>query len=502
MSYIVRFQDYFTEVGKQPDKLVFDIRDFLFSNWLLIIFIYFYYGLCVNFLGEALLLFQDGENGVPQFYDWFFALTDPAIEVLSFWLPVLFSLVVFGGIYYLKSGSFNPKESDRITQYLSVWAVFPFILYFVLQLIYLNHVDKSWYFDLEYMDENAGFQLTNDWPWETDGSESRSYLYAVGISNSVRVVLVSILFCTIIGIFVGVARLSNNLLLSKLAEAYVEFFRNMPLVVQLFFWLTILGDILPKHDEMWIIWDWFFISNRTVQFPRIIVEVCFFGSSCDPFSNLLSVVIAFIIPFVLLHMITRHLDKDGVDDSEEGLRKKMYLWVGTLLVLFLLLKWVVDIEQPVLVKKNPDAYASWEFEGGEEISNAFIAMMIGLTIYTSVQVAEIVRGSIQSLPRGQVEAAISLGLSPFQRLRLVILPQALRSMIPPLNNQYLNCWKNSSLAIIISFSDQFAVTNTIVNKSGQAVPAFIILLLTYQIGSMIISAVMNYLNSRVTKVKI
>ena len=130
------------------------------------------------------------------------------------------------------------------------------------------------------------------------------------------------------------------------------------------------------------------------------------------------------------------------------------------------------------------------------------AMMIGLTIYTSVQVAEIVRGSIQSLPRGQVEAAISLGLSPFQRLRLVILPQALRSMIPPMNNQYLNCWKNSSLALIISFSDQFAVTMTIVNNAGQAVPAFIMLLVTYQIGSMLISAIMNYLNSRVTSVKI
>ena len=129
-------------------------------------------------------------------------------------------------------------------------------------------------------------------------------------------------------------------------------------------------------------------------------------------------------------------------------------------------------------------------------------MVIGLTIYTSVQVAEIVRGSIQSLPRGQVEAAISLGLSPFQRLRLVILPQALRSMIPPMNNQYLNCWKNSSLALIISFSDQFAVTMTIVNNAGQAVPAFIMLLVTYQIGSMLISAIMNYLNSRVTSVKI
>ena len=501
MSYIVRFQDYVTEVGKQPDKLFFDIRDLLLNNWFFIIFIYFYYRLCANFLGQALLLLQDGPGGVPQFYTWIFALTDPAIEILSFWLPILFTLVVFSGIYYLQIGRFNPKESDRNSQYLLLAAITPFILYFVLQLLYLNQTDKSWYFGLEYMDENVGWKLTNDWPWETALEDSRWTFYAVGISNAARVVLISILFCTIIGVFVGVARLSNNLLLSKLAETYVEFFRNMPLVVQLFFWLTILGDILPKHNEMWVLWDWIFISNRTIMFPRIIVDFCFFGSSCDPFRNLFSLIIVFIIPFVILRIVTRRLDRDGVDDSDEGLRQRMYLWVGTLLLLSLLLKWAVDIEQPVLEKPNA-GYASWYFEGGEEVSSAFIAMMIGLTIYTSVQVAEIVRGSIQSLPRGQIEAAISLGLSPFQRLRLVILPQALRSMIPPLNNQYLNCWKNSSLAIIISFSDHFAVTNSIVNNAGQAVPAFIILLLTYQIGSMIISAIMNYMNSRVTSVKI
>ena len=501
MSYIVRFQDYVTEVGKQPDKLFFDIRDLLLNNWFFIIFIYFYYRLCANFLGQALLLLQDGPGGVPQFYTWIFALTDPAIEILSFWLPILFTLVVFSGIYYLQIGRFNPKESDRNSQYLLLAAITPFILYFVLQLLYLNQTDKSWYFGLEYMDENVGWKLTNDWPWETALEDSRWTFYAVGISNAVRVVLISILFCTIIGVFVGVARLSNNLLLSKLAETYVEFFRNMPLVVQLFFWLTILGDILPKHNEMWVLWDWIFISNRTIMFPRIIVDFCFFGSSCDPFRNLFSLIIVFIIPFVILRIVTRRLDRDGVDDSDEGLRQRMYLWVGTLLLLSLLLKWAVDIEQPVLEKPNA-GYASWYFVGGEEVSSAFIAMMIGLTIYTSVQVAEIVRGSIQSLPRGQIEAAISLGLSPFQRLRLVILPQALRSMIPPLNNQYLNCWKNSSLAIIISFSDHFAVTNSIVNNAGQAVPAFIILLLTYQIGSMIISAIMNYMNSRVTSVKI
>ena len=501
MSYIVRFQDYVTEVGKQPDKLFFDIRDLLLNNWFFIIFIYFYYRLCANFLGQALLLLQDGPGGVPQFYTWIFALTDPAIEILSFWLPILFTLVVFSGIYYLQIGRFNPKESDRNSQYLLLAAITPFILYFVLQLLYLNQTDKSWYFGLEYMDENVGWKLTNDWPWETALEDSRWTFYAVGISNAARVVLISILFCTIIGVFVGVARLSNNLLLSKLAETYVEFFRNMPLVVQLFFWLTILGDILPKHNEMWVLWDWIFISNRTIMFPRIIVDFCFFGSSCDPFRNLFSLIIVFIIPFVILRIVTRRLDRDGVDDSDEGLRQRMYLWVGTLLLLSLLLKWAVDIEQPVLEKPNA-GYASWKFHGGEEVSSAFIAMMIGLTIYTSVQVAEIVRGSIQSLPRGQIEAAISLGLSPFQRLRLVILPQALRSMIPPLNNQYLNCWKNSSLAIIISFSDHFAVTNSIVNNAGQAVPAFIILLLTYQIGSMTISAIMNYMNSRVTSVKI
>jgi len=167
MSYIDRFRDYVTEVGKQPDKPLFDIRDFLFNNWLLVICIYLYYRLCVNFLGQALLLLQDGANGVPQFYDWIIALTDPAIAILSFWLPILFSLLVFGGIYYLKSGSFNPKVSDRNAQYLSVVALTPFVLYFVLQLVYLNQTDKSWYFSLEYMDENTGFQLSRRTP---DGS--------------------------------------------------------------------------------------------------------------------------------------------------------------------------------------------------------------------------------------------------------------------------------------------------------------------------------------------
>ena len=139
---------------------------------------------------------------------------------------------------------------------------------------------------------------------------------------------------------------------------------------------------------------------------------------------------------------------------------------------------------------------------GFSVSNPFVYMVVGLTLFTAAVVAEIVRGSVQSLPKGQVEAALSLGLSPFQRLRLVILPQALRSMVPLLNSQYMNVWKNSSLAIIVGFSDIFNVVTVWMNNVGKLVPLFILLLITYQIGSLMISAFMNAYNYRVTKVKI
>ena len=129
-------------------------------------------------------------------------------------------------------------------------------------------------------------------------------------------------------------------------------------------------------------------------------------------------------------------------------------------------------------------------------------MMLGLTLFTTAVVAEIVRGSIQSLPRGQVEAAISLSLNPFQRLRLVILPQALRSMVPLLNSQYMNVWKNSSLAIVVGYTDVFYNIVIMMNNVGKLIPLFVLLLVTYQVGSLSISLAMNWYNSKVTSVKI
>jgi len=175
--------------------------------------------------------------------------------------------------------------------------------------------------------------------------------------------------------------------------------------------------------------------------------------------------------------------------------------------MFIFFYLAIWMEQPVLITEEngePIGWGSWDWKEGttNSISSVFLSLWIGLTLYTAAQIAEIVRGSIQSLPRGQVEAAISLGLSPYQRLRLVILPQALRSMIPSMTNQYLNCWKNSSLAFVVGFSDFYAVFSTIVNNAGQAVPVFMMILATYQAGSLTISAIMNYINSNVTKVKI
>ncbi len=211
--------------------------------------------------------------------------------------------------------------------------------------------------------------------------------------------------------------------------------------------------------------------------------------------------------------ITSAVDDDGInsmeiDDSEEGLRKRFTIWVGGFAVAagIALSK---GLSWPEYVKDwNGDGVidspGSWHIaEGtGFEITPFFLAMMLGLTLFTASTVAEIVRGSIQSLPRGQVEAAISLSLSPFQRLRLVILPQALRSMVPLFNNQFMNVWKNSSLAVIVAYSDIFYVILVMMNNVGKLIPLFILLLITYQVGSLAISAVMNWYNSRVTKVKI
>ena len=235
------------------------------------------------------------------------------------------------------------------------------------------------------------------------------------------------------------------------------------------------------------------------------------------------VFIDFLVPFASTHgggteaagamallvyslSVTSKIDDDGmnslqIDDSESGLRKRFTIWVAALAVASGIavskgLSWpdyVKDWNGDGII----DSPGSWDIAEGSgfEITPFLLAMMLGLTLFTASTVAEIVRGSIQSLPRGQVEAAISLSLNPYQRLRLVILPQALRSMVPLFNNQFMNVWKNSSLAVIVAYSDIFYVILVMMNNVGKLIPLFILLLITYQAGSLAISAVMNWYNT-------
>jgi len=543
-----------------------------------------YYLLADSFVEGTLLNLTPGRI---QEFSIGFNILPEAVEPYTLYLTSLTAIAVATGLFLLQSGNITPRRYDLAIQGLAVFAFLPFILYFWTHITYLKATDSSWYFDLTFMEEMAGFTLSNEWPFDTVLQDTRWQFYRVGLFNAIRVVVLSIFGCTIIGVIVGVSRLSRNRLLSGLAESYVEFFRNMPLVVQLFFLYTVvLGANLPIFQDVQenTFFDWVYWSNRGIVGPGAGIEnmsyflaafAIYLGARTYirfseriehttpvdiPRSNIrinanskfslavdilfsLSILIVIyglfnavqwnyqmsmiegilaneplsmfklgIIMLILSSLLRFKLDDLGLnnftaDDSEEGQRKRLILWGGTISSMFVFFYLAIWMEQPVLITEEngePLAWGRWDWKEGttNEISSVFLSLWIGLTLYTAAQIAEIVRGSIQSLPRGQVEAAISLGLSPYQRLNLVILPQALRSMIPSMTNQYLNCWKNSSLAFVVGFSDFYAVFSTIVNNAGQAVPVFMMILATYQAGSLTISAIMNYINSNVTKVKI
>ena len=412
-------------------------------------------------------------------------------EISSFFSVILILMVLF--VYYqISSESGNPLTHDRRSSTMILIIGLPLIIYLSTRLLFLLHNPDSvtrerWDLSWSFMDMKNTFEI-NAWPIQPDFPEDTRWQFLFGaILNSARATLLSIILCTILGVIIGVTRLSSNKLASGLATVYVEVFRNMPLAVLLFLVMLQLGETLPLFSEEANIAGWIYYSNQGLFLPR---------------PETLRIIIALAIVFSLWAW-GRYRDRDGIDDSPEALTRKSLIW-SMALVACLGILLTGDMSLPNYVKSNPNIPGTWTIEEGSafEITKAFMALIIGLTLFTASVVAEIVRGSIQALPRGQVEAAVSLGLSPYQRLRLVILPQALRSMIPLLNSQYMNVWKNSSLAIIVAYSDIFYVIFVMMNNVGKLIPLFLLLLVIYQAGSLLISGIMNFYNARVTRVKI
>ena len=415
-------------------------------------------------------------------------------------LSVLFVIIILTSAYIISKGESNPSDMDRRSSAFFFIAISPVILYMVTRILFLqNNPDVNaaarWDVDWSFMDSVNSFDMTG-WPLIPEfGEDTRWTFYWAAVLNSARASLVAIVLCTILGIIIGVLRMSSNKVASSMATVYVELFRNFPLAILLFVITTQFGLSFPLFGSSDA---WIFGSNSSET------EGLFYASRQGMYLPLfeLSRIILFIVILLIVTIVMRLIQKDGVDDSNQAILRRSGIWGATIILGLAII--LGDYSTPVLDKVRPEASGSWVFVEGSyfKVTLMFSALVLGLTLFTASVVSEIVRGSIQSLPAGQIEAAVSLGLTPYQRLRLVILPQALRSMVPLLNSQYMNVWKNSSLAIVVSYNDVFYVISVMMNNVGKLIPLFILLLVTYQAGSLLISGIMNLYNARVTKVRI
>lgn len=295
----------------------------------------------------------------------------------------------------------------------------------------------------------------------------------IGLLNSLRVMFFGIIFASILGITVGIGRLSDNWLVSKLAGIYVEVLRNTPLLLQLFFWYFAVFLRLPKIDHPLIVGNIFFLTNRGLDIP-------WYEPNLRTWLALGSIAGCFLLVVVAWG--------NRIKAIEQARNPQLWLFImiGSAIAHLLIFCWGIDWVVPQLQNKT--------IKGGLNLSPEFATLLIGLSIYTAAFIAEVVRAGIQSVGKGQWEAARALGLPPGAMMQLVIFPQALRVMIPPLTSEFLNLAKNSSLAIAIGYSDIYAISNTISNQTGKSVEVLLIIMVVYLTINLIISLGMNRFN--------
>jgi general L-amino acid transport system permease protein len=305
----------------------------------------------------------------------------------------------------------------------------------------------------------------------------------IGVLNTLRVSVVGIVLATILGTLIGIGRLSTNWLLARLTGFYVETIRDIPLLLQLLFWYSLLQG-LPGPRQAWKIGESIFLSNRGIKFPAL--------TSSDAYDW---VFLAFVAGAALTWLWSRHASRRQV---RTGIRPPVWPMALAALIGLPGIVWAalgapLTLEYPVL--------RGFNFQGGNTLSPEYFALLIGLVTYTAGYIAEIVRSGIQAVPQGQWEAARALGLRHGAILRRIILPQALRVIIPPMTSQYLNLTKNSSLAVAIGYQDIVSIANTTLNQTGQAIEGIAVIMAVYLTISLSISLFMNWYNARIALVE-
>jgi len=334
-----------------------------------------------------------------------------------------------------------------------------------------------------FLHKEASFEIGESLiPYSAASTYGRALL--VGALNTIKVSFIGIILTLFLGTFIGIARLSSNWLVSKLAGIYIEAMQDVPVLLQLFFWYAIFYETLPSPRQALHPVRGLFLSNRGVALPV--------PASIPAYKYML---LAFLSACVAAYFLKKWARKR---QEETGKIFPVFITSTVMLLGFPLVTWLlfgapIEIDTPELVGFN--------FKGGIMLSPEFIALLMGLVLYTAAFVAEVVRAGIQSVSKGQKEAAMALGLKPSYVLNLVILPQAMRVIIPPLTSQMLNLTKNSSLAVAIGFPDFVSVANTCINQTGQAVEGVALIMAVYLIFSLSTSVFMNWYNKKTALVE-
>jgi len=330
----------------------------------------------------------------------------------------------------------------------------------------------------DFLLQPAGFAISESL-FEFDSAETYAKAFLIGLSNTLRVAIVGIVLATIVGTLVGVGRLSRNFLVRSLCGAYVESFRNVPLLLQLFIWYFVLTEFLPPIDEALQPLPNVYFSKNGLQYP---IPVWAMGHVWLAAGALAGCVGAWAWARFARR---RH--------EATGQALPVILPGLAILVAGALLGWLAGGAPSALDLPEKTQIT---VVGGGAVSPEFLTVLIGLTLYTASYIAEIVRGGIQAVAYGQHEAAAALGLSRAQEVRLILLPQALRVIIPPITSQYLNLTKNSSLAVAVGYPDLVSISTTSLNQTGRAIESIALVMLAYLTLSLLTAAVMNWYNRR------
>ena len=377
----------------------------------------------------------------------------------------------------------NNKIKRILPQLLTILFVV-FVFGFFTINAQVNMDNRGIDFGFGFLSQEASFDMQFTL-LDYDGQDSYLWAYVVALLNTLLVSFLGIIFCTILGVVIGVARLSQNFLIKNSAAWYVEFFRNIPLLLQIFFWYYAALRALPLPENAQ---PWFGVTYMTIKgyyIPSMIWENLNVFMSC---------LIAAIVAIIFIRVYAKK-----IQEKEGKQLPVLYISLALITILpllsFLIGGVTLNFEMPVLKQL---AQTSFIFEGGVALPPELIALVLALSLYTSTFVAECVRAGIQGISKGQKEAAASVGLTPNQILKLVIMPQALRIIIPPTTNQYLNLTKNSSLAAAIAYPDLVLVfAGTALMQTGKAIEIVGITMLTYLSISLAIAALMNWYNKRI-----